>query len=62
MEGSFFRQLHETELFDGIPRLQALARPSPEAKTILVEKPKALGEIQVVGVTGDYTDDGNLYF
>ena len=56
MEGPFFRQLNDMEMLDVIPRLQVLARSSPEDKKILVEKLKSLGEI--VGVTGDGTNDG----
>ena len=56
MEGPFFRQLSELEMLDVVPRLQVLARSSPEDKKILVEKLKSLGEI--VGVTGDGTNDG----
>jgi len=36
-----------------VPRLQVLARSSPEDKKILVEQLRPLGEI--VGVTGDST-------
>lgn len=39
-----------------IPRLQVLARSSPEDKRILVERLKHLGE--TVAVTGDGTNDG----
>jgi Ca2+-transporting ATPase len=56
MEGPFFRQLDDRELLEVVPRLQVLARSSPEDKKILVEKLKELGEI--VGVTGDGTNDG----
>ena len=56
MEGPFFRQLNDMEMLDVIPRLQVLARSSPEDKKILVEKLRSLGEI--VGVTGDGTNDG----
>ena len=56
MEGPFFRQLNDAEMMDVVPRLQVLARSSPEDKKILVEKIKSLGEI--VGVTGDGTNDG----
>jgi Ca2+-transporting ATPase len=38
-----------------LPRLQVLARSSPEDKRILVTRLKALGEI--VAVTGDGTND-----
>jgi len=56
MEGPIFRQLNDAEMLDVVPRLQVLARSSPEDKKILVEKLKSLGEI--VGVTGDGTNDG----
>jgi P-type Ca2+ transporter type 2C len=56
MEGPFFRQLNDAEMLEVIPRLQVLARSSPEDKKTLVEKLKALGGI--VGVTGDGTNDG----
>src|SRR6266496_5305670 len=39
-----------------LPRLQVLARSSPEDKRILVHKLKQLGE--TVAVTGDGTNDG----
>src|SRR6266540_868220 len=39
-----------------LPRLQVLARSSPEDKRILVGRLKELGE--VVAVTGDGTNDG----
>jgi P-type Ca2+ transporter type 2C len=56
MEGPIFRQLNDAEMLDVVPRLQVLARSSPEDKKILVETLKSLGEI--VGVTGDGTNDG----
>ncbi|EJU04832.1 calcium-translocating P-type ATPase [Dacryopinax primogenitus] len=56
MEGPRFRKLSEAEKDEIVPRLQVLARSSPEDKKILVTKLKALG--QVVGVTGDGTNDG----
>jgi P-type Ca2+ transporter type 2C len=56
MEGPFFRQLSDSDMLEVVPRLQVLARSSPEDKKILVEKLKSLGEI--VGVTGDGTNDG----
>jgi Ca2+-transporting ATPase len=56
MEGPIFRQLNDAEMLEVVPRLQVLARSSPEDKKILVEKLKSLGEI--VGVTGDGTNDG----
>ena len=56
MEGPAFRELNDREMLEVVPRLQVLARSSPEDKKILVEKLKELGEI--VGVTGDGTNDG----
>jgi len=56
MEGPVFRKLSDHEMTDVAPKLQVLARSSPEDKKILVEKLKSLGE--VVGVTGDGTNDG----
>ncbi|KAI8149542.1 PMCA-type calcium-translocating P-type ATPase [Fennellomyces sp. T-0311] len=56
MEGPVFRHLSPSEMDAVIPRLQVLARSSPEDKRILVERLKELGEI--VAVTGDGTNDG----
>ena len=56
MEGPFFRALDPHERLEVVPRLQVLARSSPEDKKILVETLRSLGEI--VGVTGDGTNDG----
>ncbi|CAG8646633.1 8710_t:CDS:2, partial [Paraglomus brasilianum] len=56
MEGSVFRNLSNQEMDDQVPKLQVLARSSPEDKRILVAKLKELGEI--VAVTGDGTNDG----
>ncbi|KAG8917855.1 plasma membrane calcium [Tulasnella sp. 418] len=56
MEGSVFRKLSDAEMTEVVPRLQVLARSSPEDKKILVEKLKSLGEI--VGVTDDGTNKG----
>ncbi|KAF9194664.1 hypothetical protein BGZ51_008595 [Haplosporangium sp. Z 767] len=56
MEGPKFRALSAEEMDAVIPRLQVLARSSPEDKKILVGRLKALGEI--VAVTGDGTNDG----
>ncbi|KAF9583251.1 hypothetical protein BGW38_009920 [Lunasporangiospora selenospora] len=56
MEGPKFRALSVDEMDAVIPRLQVLARSSPEDKKILVGRLKALGEI--VAVTGDGTNDG----
>ena len=55
MEGPDFRRLTEEQLDEVLPRLQVLARSSPEDKRILVQRLKALGEI--VAVTGDGTND-----
>lgn len=56
MEGPAFRCLNEVDMLAVLPRLQVLARSSPEDKQLLVESLKELGEI--VGVTGDGTNDG----
>jgi Cation transport ATPase (P-type)/E1-E2 ATPase len=56
MEGPHFRALSPMELRQWIPRLQVLARSSPEDKMVLVKTLKELGEI--VAVTGDGTNDG----
>ncbi|THC95734.1 hypothetical protein EYZ11_004773 [Aspergillus tanneri] len=56
MEGPTFRQLSDEEMDDILPRLQVLARSSPEDKRILVARLKKLGE--TVAVTGDGTNDG----
>ena len=56
MEGSHFRTLSLDVMKAIVPRLQVLARSSPEDKRILVETLKELGDI--VGVTGDGTNDG----
>ena len=55
MEGPVFRALSDEEMTATLPRLQVLARSSPEDKRILVTKLKALGE--TVAVTGDGTND-----
>lgn len=55
MEGPVFRTLSEQEMNATLPKLQVLARSSPEDKRILVTKLKALGE--TVAVTGDGTND-----
>ena len=55
MEGPKFRKLSDEELNDILPKLQVLARSSPEDKRILVSKLKDLGE--TVAVTGDGTND-----
>ncbi|KAI0046577.1 calcium-translocating P-type ATPase [Auriscalpium vulgare] len=56
MEGPVFRQLPDDVRKAVVPRLQVLARSSPEDKRVLVETLKGLGDI--VGVTGDGTNDG----
>jgi Ca2+-transporting ATPase len=56
MEGPKFRQLTEPEMDSVIPKLQVLARSSPEDKRVLVRRLKELGE--TVAVTGDGTNDG----
>ncbi|KAI1004356.1 Calcium-transporting ATPase 2 [Podosphaera aphanis] len=55
MEGPAFRKLNKAEMDKIIPRLQVLARSSPEDKRILVKSLKNLGE--TVAVTGDGTND-----
>ncbi|OCF76311.1 calcium-translocating P-type ATPase, PMCA-type [Kwoniella mangroviensis CBS 8886] len=56
MEGPLFRKLSDAERLEIVPRLQILARSSPEDKRLLVHTLKGMGE--VVGVTGDGTNDG----
>jgi Ca2+-transporting ATPase len=55
MEGPKFRKLSTEEMDKILPKLQVLARSSPEDKRILVTRLKALGE--TVAVTGDGTND-----
>ncbi|TWU72307.1 plasma membrane calcium [Metarhizium rileyi] len=55
MEGPAFRKLSEADMKAVLPRLQVLARSSPEDKRILVTRLKELGE--TVAVTGDGTND-----
>ncbi|CAG8958661.1 hypothetical protein HYFRA_00011501 [Hymenoscyphus fraxineus] len=55
MEGPTFRKLSKEKMDQAIPRLQVLARSSPEDKRILVKRLKELGE--TVAVTGDGTND-----
>ncbi|KAL8701555.1 MAG: hypothetical protein Q9224_000443 [Gallowayella concinna] len=55
MEGPEFRKLNRTQMDQVIPRLQVLARSSPDDKRILVKRLKELGE--TVAVTGDGTND-----
>lgn len=55
MEGPTFRKLNRTKMDQVIPRLQVLARSSPNDKQMLVKRLKELGE--TVAVTGDGTND-----
>lgn len=55
MDGPTFRKLSETQLDEVIPRLQVLARSSPEDKLLLVTRLRAMNE--TVAVTGDGTND-----
>ncbi|KAK2027174.1 calcium-translocating P-type ATPase [Colletotrichum zoysiae] len=55
MEGPVFRKLSVEQMNEALPRLQVLARSSPEDKRVLVTRLKALGE--TVAVTGDGTND-----
>ncbi|KAG8534162.1 uncharacterized protein KY384_001006 [Bacidia gigantensis] len=56
LEGPKFRQLSDEEKDEVLPRLQVLARSSPDDKRMLVSRLKHLGE--QVAVTGDGTNDG----
>jgi P-type Ca2+ transporter type 2C len=56
LEGPEFRKLSQPQMDRILPRLQVLARSSPEDKRILVTRLKELGD--VVAVTGDGTNDG----
>ncbi|KAI1310719.1 hypothetical protein F5Y03DRAFT_26452 [Xylaria venustula] len=55
LEGPEFRNMSKVSQNEIIPRLQVLARSSPEDKRILVRRLKDMG--QVVAVTGDGTND-----
>lgn len=55
MDGSTFRKLSPAQLDKVVPRLQVLARSSPEDKRVLVYRLRAQKEI--VAVTGDGTND-----
>lgn len=55
MEGPVFRTLSDADMDATLPKLQVLARSSPEDKRILVTRLKRLGE--TVAVTGDGTND-----
>ena len=55
IEGPQFRRLTQHQMNQVIPRLQVVARSSPNDKKILVSQLKKLGE--TVAVTGDGTND-----
>ena len=55
MEGPQFRKMNRAQMNQTIPRLQVLARSSPEDKRVLVKRLRELGE--TVAVTGDGTND-----
>ncbi|MCJ1420899.1 hypothetical protein MMC32_007258 [Xylographa parallela] len=55
MEGPQFRKMSKSQMNQTIPRLQVLARSSPDDKRLLVKRLKELGE--TVAVTGDGTND-----
>lgn len=55
MDGPTFRKLSDEQLDLVIPRLQVLARSSPEDKQVLVQHLKRMNE--TVAVTGDGTND-----
>ncbi len=55
IEGPEFRRLSALEKKHRVPKLQVLARSSPEDKRILVKRLKEFGE--TVAVTGDGTND-----
>ncbi|KAF2154889.1 calcium-translocating P-type ATPase [Myriangium duriaei CBS 260.36] len=55
MEGPVFRKLSKQQQREIIPKLQVLARSSPEDKRVLVRRLKEMGE--TVAVTGDGTND-----
>ncbi|KAI9162791.1 Calcium-transporting ATPase [Paramyrothecium foliicola] len=55
MDGPTFRRLTSSQLDLIVPRLQVLARSSPDDKQVLVRHLQKLGE--VVAVTGDGTND-----
>jgi Ca2+-transporting ATPase len=56
LEGPVFRRMTKRQMDAAIPKLQVLARSSPQDKRILVKRLKDLGE--TVAVTGDGTNDG----
>lgn len=60
LEGPEFRNLSEEARRELLPRLQVLARSSPNDKLLLVKSFQSLGH--VVAVTGDGTNDGLFPF
>lgn len=55
IEGPVFRQLSQSDRIEIVPRLQVLARSTPEDKQVLVDTLKTIGEN--VGVTGIGAND-----
>jgi P-type Ca2+ transporter type 2C len=55
MEGPQFRRMNATQMRQIIPRLQVLARSSPDDKKTLVKRLREIGE--TVAVTGDGAND-----
>lgn len=55
LEGPVFRKMSKQEQLAVIPKLQVLARSSPDDKRVLVKRLKEMGE--TVAVTGDGTND-----
>ncbi len=55
MEGKVFRDLTDQQAAEILPRLQVLARSTPQDKKLLVKRLKAMNE--VIAVTGDGTND-----
>lgn len=55
IEGPVFRKMSRKEQIEIIPKLQVLARSSPDDKRVLVKRLKEMGE--TVAVTGDGTND-----
>lgn len=55
LEGKIFRNLSAQQAMEVLPKLQVLARSTPQDKKLLVKRLKAMGE--VVAVTGDGTND-----
>ncbi|QIX01702.1 hypothetical protein AMS68_007219 [Peltaster fructicola] len=55
IEGPVFRKMSKAEQLKLIPKLQVMARSSPDDKRILVKRLKEMGE--TVAVTGDGTND-----